>query len=191
MLKRTHEAFSGVFWLGGTLVVNLASYRTTGDMAVNTGIALVGTVCVIPTSAGKQSPDIDHIWWPGFPKKGYPLWGHRGITHRFWFASLLTTPFLILTLLLHDSGLGWAAPLSLTLPAGWWSHLLGDMIYGRLRILGHSYGLGWTTGGISETGKRKNGGRRYVIDPAAKVCTGITAVLALLHMYIFILMMGL
>lgn len=185
MLKRTHEAFSGVFWLGGTLCVNLVGYRAGYGMPVNPVIAIAGVALAIPFSAGKNSPDIDHIWWPGFPKRGYPLWGHRGITHRFWFASLLTMPFLILFMLTKDSALYILAPLIWALPAGWWSHLFGDMIYGRLLIFGHPYGLGWRTGGLSETGIRKNGGKRYIIDPAAKVCTALAISLAFCHLFIF------
>lgn len=185
MLKRTHEAFSGTFWLGGTLGINLISYKLGNELPVHPAIALVGIIGAVPFSAGKNSPDIDHIWWPGFPKRGYPLWGHRGITHRFWFASLLTLPFLVPFMLAHRTEFSILGPLFLTLPAGWWSHLFGDMIYGRLRICGRVYGLGWTTGGLSETGKRKIGGKRFIVDPAAKFFTGVTIVLATLHLFMF------
>lgn len=190
MLKRTHEAFAGVCWLGGTLGINLVAYKTGNDAPVNAFVALTGTLLAIPFSAGKNSPDIDHMWWPGFPKKGYPWNSHRGITHRFWFATLIITPpFLILAYVGHRL-LGfpiWVIPLFFALPAGWWSHLFGDMIYGRLRVCGRPFGLGWTTGGMSETGKRKYGGKRYVIDPAAKFCTALTIVLAACHLFVFTL----
>lgn len=152
-------------------------------------MALIGAPLAVPMSAGKQSPDIDHQFWPGPPRAGadgrrYTLWGHRGITHRYWFASLLTVPLgLLPVLVLAHRGVPWFWwPLALAPISGWWSHLAGDQIYGRLRVLGRARGLGWTTDGALETGKRKNGKARLIADPAAKVCAVLSSALVVFHL---------
>jgi hypothetical protein len=62
------------------------------------------------------------------------------------------------------------------------------MIYGRIKVgvwswkLGRwwhwNIGLGWTTGGLSETGRPSTGGSALIVDPAAKVCLGLATALA-------------
>jgi hypothetical protein len=188
MLKKTHEAFSGVFWLGGTLGINIAALRMGySEMPIHPAVAIAGTILAAPFSAGKNSPDIDQIWWPGPPRRNYQWNGHRGITHRIWFASLISSPFLILAYVYWQSTLpALMLPILFALPAGWWSHLFGDMIYGRILICGHPFGLGWETGGLTEIGRRKHGGPRYVIDPAAKVCRVIVGTLAVFHLFMLV-----
>lgn len=187
MLKRTHEAFSGVFWSGGTLCLNLTALKLGYEIPVQFGAVLAGFLLAIPFSAGKNSPDFDQLIWPGPPKRDYYWKGHRGITHRFWFATLIISlPFLIAWWISRDLIPSYWTPIFFALPVGWWSHLFGDMIYGRILIAGHPYGLGWTTGGLTETGKRKYGGKRYVIDPAAKTCTVIAGCLITIHLWIWV-----
>jgi hypothetical protein len=186
MLKRTHEAFSGTFWQGGCLCLNMASLAVSSKPLVNLGAIITGTLVTIPFSAGKNSPDCDQLIWPGPPRKGYYWKGHRGITHRVWFAFVvITMPFIAIAVWIAAFLPAMILPLLFALPAGWWSHLMGDMIYGRILICGRPYGLGWTTGGLTETGKRKNGGKRYIIDPAAKFFMFTTAVLAVLNTFLF------
>lgn len=190
MMKRTHEAWSLVFWLGTTLTLE-AVYRRAGvPEAVAPAIAVLGAPLAVPMSAGRQSPDVDHLFWPGPPRcdpgtnRRYTLWGHRGITHRYWFAALVSVPAgLLPVLVLARLGVPWYwLPLALAPVSGWWSHLAGDQIYGRLRVMGRARGLGWTTDGPAETGRRKNGKPRWIIDPAAKVCSVLSAALVLAHL---------
>jgi hypothetical protein len=73
------------------------------------------------------------------------------------------------------------ATVALAPVAGWWSHLAGDMIYGRIKILGQPVGLGWETGGLSETGKRSGQPRGYLlpVNPAEKLFLGLSVALML------------
>jgi hypothetical protein len=69
---------------------------------------------------------------------------------------------------------------------GWWSHLFGDMIFGRIKFglwsfkLGRFWhwnvGLGWTTNGLAE-----KGGSLWR-DPAAKVSVAMSAGLVIAHL---------
>lgn len=198
MMGATHRAFSGTFWLAGTLGLEIVYRRAGAPPGAATAVALAGYPLAPLMSSGRTSPDVDHLIWPGPPrydpvdKSKYPrryYWrGHRGITHRVWFALAVTLPFGVLpALVLHRLGVPWwAVPLALAPVAGWWSHLAGDMIYGRIRIAGRAYGLGWTTGGMSETGRRKGATpwltRQLVpVDPASKVFVAMSAGLALAH----------
>jgi len=189
-MGKTHRAFSGVFWLGTCLAVNWVG-RELGaqDWVINPGVILAGFFIAPWFSAGRYcSPDIDHRWAPGPPRNHYDWRYHRGFTHRVWFASTLTMlaglfPFMAL--------LGNGVPAGTALLAfapvnGWWSHLAGDMIYGRILILGRARGLGWRTGGLSETGRPSSGGSALILDPAAKVCAGLAAALAGLHLALFV-----
>lgn len=186
MMRKTHRAFSSTFWLGSTLAVNGIGYET-GHMWVNPIVAGLGFLVVQPFSAGKLSPDIDHQWAPGPPRRNYDWRYHRGFTHRVWFAAFLTALWAVpLVWVLRHTGSVytssvvalWAAP-----AGGWWSHLAGDMIYGRLRILGRPVGLGWETGGLSETGRSRKGGTKlWVTDPASKVFLVTSAALATAHL---------
>jgi hypothetical protein len=190
MMKRTHQAFAGVFWLSGTLAADFVSVHLGHGEVVSAGMVALGWPLAVPLSAGRNSPDMDQMWWPGPPRcepgsqRRYYWRGHRGLTHRVWFACVVTVALLAVPLLVA-SRIGplswWLAELQLALISGWWSHLAGDMIYGRIRIAGRARGLGWRTGGLSETGTREHGGHRWVIDPAAKVCAGLCAALVVAH----------
>lgn len=201
MMRATHRAFSGTFWLAGTLGLELVYRRTGAPPGAATAVALAGYPLAAPTSAGKLSPDVDHVFWPGGPrveptdrgrhKRRYYVWGHRGLTHRVWFACLVTLVAGVLpAALVFRLGVPvWTVPLAFAPVAGWWSHLAGDMIYGRIRIAGRAYGLGWETGGLSETGRRKGATswavRQLVpVDPASKVFLAMSAALAVLHVVI-------
>ena len=185
MMKHTHEVFSSSFWLGSTLLVDVVSVTLFHTYPINPAIAALGLVGAVPFSAGKNSPDFDQKIWPGPPKRGYPWNGHRGVTHRVWFALLVITPIFLIpswvTWLITGWGTTWFMILNCSLPAGWWSHLMGDMIYGRILILGVPFGLGWTTNGIAEKGGR------WLKDPAAKFFTATSLILMFLHCYMFVL----
>lgn len=201
MMGPTHRAFSGAFWLGSTLVLDYAVVRTGHSAPVHPVAVLGGTFIAPWFSAGHLrtrvpglSPDLDHMWAPGPPARDYDWRRHRGFTHRVWFASLLSLVFAFLPALAVSRRI--ADPLLLTILVplicapvnGWWSHLFGDMIYGRIKVgwyfprLGRFWtwniGLGWETGGLSEKGGR------WLRDPAAKACLGATAVLSIAHLYL-------
>lgn len=199
MMGVTHQAFSGTWWLGISLALEPA-YRMAGAPAgAALAVSLAGYPLAPLMSRGKTSPDVDHLFWPGPPRaepsdRGrhqhrYYWRGHRGVTHRVWFASLITVLLgLLPVLVLLKVGVpGYVVPLALAPVAGWWSHLAGDMIYGRIRIAGRAVGLGWETGGLSETGRRRGGTgwliRQVVpVDPASKVCVALSAALIALHL---------
>ena len=183
MMKRTHEAFSGVWWLGGCLAVNEAAIQLSYHPPVHPLIAATGLVLCVPFSAGKNSPDIDHMWAPGPPSPNYDWKRHRGITHRFWFGLWVINVFVLylpLAFAYYINMWVWLVPLIFALPSGWWSHLFGDMIYGKLLILGVRVGLGWTTNGPLEKGGK------YFIDPAAKVCGFLTIILMFINILMWI-----
>jgi hypothetical protein len=186
MMKRTHEAFSAVWWLGGTAIVNGITCMESHSLGVAPAVVVIGVAIARPLSAGNNSPDMDHLWWPGPPKRGYPLRSHRGITHRVWFASLITTIWLLMTVgalykvLGHIPYPAYLIPLFFAPLDGWWSHLAGDMIYGRILILGKPRGLGWETGGLSEDGGA------WLRHPAAKVCLGLACALLALNALIVV-----
>lgn len=190
MMKRTHRSYAIAFTLGTTLGVNvLLSAAGSGFIAhpAAVGLSAVGAQFF---SSGNLSPDMDHVWAPGPPRKGYHWAGHRGFTHRVWFASLLSLlwgvpgAFVVSRVSQDDPAVFaslwalWSFPLF-----GWWSHISGDMIYGRLPVLGRARGLGWTTGGIAETGRGRDGAKLWfgLRDPASKVCLIVSAALALAH----------
>jgi hypothetical protein len=198
MMGATHRAFAGTWWLAATLGLELIYRRAGAPAGAATAVSLAGYPLAPLMASGKTSPDVDHVWWPGPPraepgdvglhKRRYYVWGHRGLTHRVWFAFVVTLVVGVLPalVLLRLGTPVYAVPLVLAPAVGWWSHLAGDMIYGRIRIAGTAVGLGWTTGGVSETGRRKGATpwltRQLVpVDPAAKVCVAMSAVLAVAH----------
>jgi membrane-bound metal-dependent hydrolase YbcI (DUF457 family) len=183
MMRVTHRAFCGAFIVGGTLLVDALASRAGHGIPINLGTVLGLAITATPFSAGKSSPDIDHLWAPGPPRQNYDWKFHRGWTHRFWFANtlLLITgilPYVFLTLHGVPSAF---AQVVFGPSLGWTSHLFGDMIYGRILVMGQPIGLGWKTGGASESGDSS-----WVVDPAAKVFTGLTAGLAALHLLLLV-----
>lgn len=214
MMRKTHRAFSGVFWLGTTFAINWLGHRAGAQSWIVHPAVIVAGVFIVPWfSAGRwASPDIDHRWAPGPPRQNYDWRFHRGFTHRVWFASVLTVvcgllPFLVL---LRAGMPGSIACLAFSPVNGWWSHLAGDMIYGRIKVgylvcdryrvggffthsytyrwrwIQHNVGLGWRTGGLSETGRPSTGGSALIVDPASKVCVGLATALAGLHLVLLV-----
>jgi hypothetical protein len=176
MLGTTHMAWAPVFTLGLADACDFISLRLDHVEFLNPGVVAVVAVTSVYTSHGRWfSPDMDQRWAPGRPRQNYNWRFHRGITHRVWFASMLTLLFGILPMVvLQRIGVPRYLCYSVLGPmAGWWSHLSGDMIYGRIKIMGSPIGLGWQTGGLSETGRRKGGKRWLPTNPAERVCTAL------------------
>lgn len=188
MMRKTHRAFAGAFWLGSTLAVDALAVRAGYSAPISPVVVATGLFVAPLFSSGITSPDMDHQWAPGPPRRNYDWKGHRGFTHRFWFAGLLSGVFGFLPFaLLLWLGLPVAFASVAFAPAnGWWSHLFGDMIFGRIKFglwsfkLGRFWtwniGLGWTTNGLAE-----KGGKLWR-DPAAQVSVFVSGVLILAHL---------
>lgn len=199
MLADTHRAWAVAWWLGGTLALDATTAALGRAPAIHPGAVIAGVFVAPVFSAGRWlSPDMDHRWWPGPPRHGYYWRGHRGVTHRPWFASVLTLVFGVVPYVVVLRA-GVAAPVAavvLAPVAGWWSHLSGDMIYGRLPVWGlavrwrtvdgvwrrrvvwwrYVVGLGWKTGGVLERGGR------WWRDPAVGVFSVVSVVLVGAHL---------
>lgn len=190
MMGKTHRIYSTVFWLGTTGAVNGIAIETGHDPIFNIVVVAIGVFMARPFSSGKfLSPDMDQRWAPGPPRNHYDWRFHRGWTHRVWFATLLTVLFSILPMVACQRvGMSSGIYVALLAPvAGWWSHLSGDMIYGRIKILGSPVGLGWHTGGLSETGRPTNGGKRWLpTNPAERVLSGLAVVLVVAQLILTI-----
>ena len=177
MMRKTHRAFASAFWLGSSLAVDALAIRAGISAPISPAVVVAGVLVAPVFSAGKTSPDIDRMWAPGPPTKTYDWKGHRGFTHRFWFASVLGAASIGLYFLLLGGGLPASLATFAFVPVvGWWSHLFGDMIFGRLLILGEKVGLGWETNGLAE-----KGGKLWR-DPAAQVSTAGGAVFGVGHL---------
>lgn len=186
MMRKTHRAFAGAFWLGSTLAVDALALRSGHSAPFSPVVVATGLLTAPMFSSGKSSPDVDHVWAPGPPQKNYDWKGHRGFTHRVWFASFLTLLtgvlpycFLLSTGLPPGIASGIFAPV-----IGWWSHLAGDMIFGRILIAGTKCGLGWETNGLAE-----KGGKLWR-DPAAKVSVYLSAGLIAAHLALLVTTYG-
>lgn len=209
MLGPTHRAFAAAWWLAGTLTVDAVAALAGHLPPVHPVVVLAGVVVAPLTAAGRRSsPDMDQRWAPGPPRHSYEWRGHRGWTHRAWFASVLTVlvgvvPYVVA----RTYGVpGPVAVLVFAPVAGWWSHLVGDTLYGRLPLylphvrryrahLGpvgwvrggyrvvwvrHLVGLGWQTGGVLE-----KGGPVWR-DPAAKVFMACSDLLLVGHLVLLL-----
>lgn len=112
---------------------------------------LVAAALFVPaTSAGPGSPDVDRLWAPG--REGLHRWDrHRGFTHRVWFASGLT---VLAGAAVVAAPTYWMFPVAAAW--GWWSHLSGDMIYGRLKVRGRLRGLGLRVGDLKAAERVKS-----------------------------------
>jgi hypothetical protein len=204
MMRKTHRAFAVVFWLGSTLTVDALAVKSGHEAPFSPAVVAAGPLLAMPFSAGAPkltkkfglSPDMDQMWAPGPPRNHYDWRYHRGFTHRVWFASLLSLLFGIapfLALCRQGLPIG-VASLALAPANGWWSHLAGDCIYGRIKFgiwtkawdsesrrtvwrwWHWNIGLGWKTGGASESGGK------FLRDPAAKVCIGLSVALTAAHL---------
>ena len=167
----THRALGAAWWLAGCLTLNAA-----GPGLVNPVMALTGAAIAPVFAAGRASPDADMTWLSDL--------GHRQGTHRPRTAAWLTVATAVACgaawLWLWLNGRGDLDPLLPVVWApvtGWWSHLLGDAVFGRiplgrrtgalaLRVLGPSLvkrsggrqaywiGVGLDTDGLLERGNR-------------------------------------
>lgn len=166
MMGVTHRPFGAAWWLGGVLAAN------TVGAGISPVVAGVGALVAPVFAAGRLSPDADVTWLRRL--------GHRQATHRpDTTAAVLTgvTAVVWLVFLLAVPGqyrsLHWLvwAPV-----AAWWSHLVGDALFGRIpvgrrvggvlvRVLparlvrrssgrqAYWVGFGWDTDGPLERGK--------------------------------------
>jgi hypothetical protein len=178
------------WWLASVLAVNVTGAHISP-------IAAIAGAGIAPLfAAGDWSPDSDLTWLSRL--------GHRQATHRPDTTAVSLTALtalvwipLALTLPLGIHWLAWA-PVT-----GWWSHLIGDAIFGRIpcgRALGRALrpilgqhivrqdptgrqaywvGLGWDTDGILERGKRKDGTRALPFAPTTGALRGATGLLAI------------
>jgi membrane-bound metal-dependent hydrolase YbcI (DUF457 family) len=138
MMRKGHKWFAPIPLLAGTAVANgILIWRGFETLAPSL-VACATAPLAKPFSAGRNSPDIDHLWAPG-PPRNYHWKGHRGITHRVWFACLLTTIWTLAFMLPYwrydwPGWTLWLLPVWLVPMSGWWSHLFGDMLFGRLPV---------------------------------------------------------
>jgi len=191
-MRKTHRAFAGAFWLGSTLALDGLALKSGHDVPVSPVVVAAGVFVAPLFSSGIMSPDMDHQWAPGPPRNHYDWRFHRGFTHRVWFATVLTMvcgliPFMGL---LHAGLSASVGTLAFAPVNGWWSHLFGDMIFGRIKFgvwsfrLGRFWhwnvGLGWTTNGLAE-----KGGALWR-DPAAKVSVAASGVLVAGHLALLV-----
>lgn len=127
----THRAFGAVAGLGYGTVAGL-------PLAGMLACGALGTV----TSAGLLSPDVDQRWgWrladtvvPDELLGGRGPLQHRGISH-WWGLALAVTALWWAALVVPLAGDGGRGDLVAhgagALLAGWWSHLAGDLVFGR------------------------------------------------------------
>ena len=189
MMGQTHRPMGSAWWLGGIAAANLAG------AGINPVVALTGAAIAPVFAAGRLSPDADLTWLRHL--------GHRRLTHRpdttavaltavslaAWVPLALVLPFHLHLLLL--------APVT-----GWWSHLVGDAIFGRIpcgRVLGAVlrqflgrhicpldptgryycwFGLGWDTDGALERGHTRWGNLPFA--PATAAVSGASLALSVL-----------
>ncbi len=142
MNEKAHEYLGAGCWAVGSLVMDLAAQHfghpgPVGPVAVVLGLPLAGSF-----AAGRNSPDVDRLWAPGLPRPGYHWAGHRGFTHRVWFACVVTILFTFGYFALASTVPKDVATIAFAPAIGWWSHLLGDVIKGRLKIGKRKVGLG-------------------------------------------------
>jgi hypothetical protein len=102
---------------------------------------LIGVLPAMACSAGVLSPDVDRVWAPG--REGLHHWRwHRGFTHRVWFASALTVLALAVAVVAPVE----ARPAVAGAVWGWYSHLIGDAWFGRIKVGGRLVGVGLRVG---------------------------------------------
>jgi len=175
-----------VWWLAGVAATNLAGAHT------NPGVALAGALIAPVFAAGRWSPDADQTWLAHL--------GHRRSTHRPDTTAVALTVVSLAVWAPLAVVLPWGLHLLALAPVtGWWSHLVGDSIFGRIpcgqalgsllrSILGWHIcpldptgrywcwiGLGWETNGAAERGHTRWG--RLPFAPATSVLRGVTVLL--------------
>ncbi len=129
----THRALGAVFGVGYGVSMGL-------PVAGVVGCGVLGTL----TAAGVASPDVDQRWgWrladtltPDELLGGHGPMQHRGITHWWGVALVATAAWLTALLpLAGDGGRGsLLAHAAGALLAGWWSHLVGDLVFGKADV---------------------------------------------------------
>jgi hypothetical protein len=176
MMAPTHRPLGSAWWLAGALAVDAVA-APFGASPVNPLVAVLGAAIAPVFAAGRWSPDADTTWLSRL--------GHRQATHRpdttavaltaatavLWVPAAIVLPFGL-------AALAWAPV------AGWWSHLAGDFLFGRIpfgpaagaamaRVVPSGWvrhtpggrqaywiGVGWDTDGLLERGKVTTDGRR-------------------------------
>jgi membrane-bound metal-dependent hydrolase YbcI (DUF457 family) len=100
-------------------------------------VLAAGGVAMV-TSAGRLSPDVDQYgWWQTADRmlpdealgRGGPM-QHRGITHWWGWPALVTAAWVLGFSGMPESG-GWLWLALGAAGAGWWSHLVGDLVFGQ------------------------------------------------------------
>lgn len=122
MMAPTHRQLGATWWLVLTVGANHAGAH------IHPATALAGAVVAARCSYGRWSPDADTTWLAGL--------GHRQATHRPGTAGWLTVVTLTVWLAVWLAA-GPPTPILDILWApvtGWWSHLLGDAIFGRIPV---------------------------------------------------------
>ncbi len=134
MNEKAHEYFGAGCWAVGSVVVDLAARQFGLDAPVSAVAVLLGMPLAGSFAAGKNSPDVDRLWAPGLPRPGYDWTCHRGVTHRVWVSCVVTAIVTFGYVALLRVAPMEHATVAFAAAVGWWSHLLGDMIKGRLKI---------------------------------------------------------
>jgi hypothetical protein len=150
----THALFAATAWLA------LADRLAPSSGAP---VVIAGTVVAAATGAGRwTSPDVDRTRW-----LCRIVGGHRGVTH--WPETAAVLSWACLTLLPGE--LAWP------LVVGWWSHLVGDLLFGGIPflVLGgrRRVGLRLDTDGLLESGKARLLGRERRLLPTAPLRTAL------------------
>lgn len=128
---------------GHRIVANASWLAIAGAIHVGPMEVLCGAIVASSMSSDDFSPDVDQR---GLLAKVIPG-GHRGMTHTPELVTAGLWLFIWLTTSAGYPWFGWAAA------AGWGSHLLADMAWGRIPFLitgGRRVGLTLDTGGPAE-----------------------------------------
>jgi hypothetical protein len=131
----THRSLGALFGLGYGAAASL-------PFAGVLGCGLLGTL----TASGPASPDLDqHRWWRRADRWTPDEWlghhgpmQHRGLTHWWGLAAAAVLGWALA--LLPLAGTGGRGDLfahgTAALLAGWWSHLVGDLVFGKADVRG-------------------------------------------------------
>lgn len=161
--------------LFGALAGAALAHYTGRPFADVTMAALVAS----STAHGWSSPDMDQTkpWRAAgrlLPGEAHHLAAHRtGLSH--WWGLPVLMWFLVIQHL--PAGAEWPATVLLI---GWVSHLLGDLVFGKLALYpwgGPSFGLELDTGGFIETGRTHMLGRQRIVLPFGPVRVAIVGAL--------------
>jgi hypothetical protein len=132
MMAPTHREMASSWWLGGVLLVEALGAD------VHPAVALTGAVIARRFGYGRFSPDADTSWLSHL--------GHRQVTHRPGTAATLTAVTCLAWAVLAVAvpvRYGVLLPLVWAPVTGWWSHLVGDAVFGRIPLGAGVGGLLW------------------------------------------------